>query len=230
METRRELVRKFVRRVVLEARFAHHRHRPVGDRRRATTRAGSVQIRAGRCDRQHRMSDLAQASWRRVADGRHQLRCIRIANPMPVWSSSSSEPIDISPCSIDGQGKTLSDVATAERVEVSEVSRILPLAFLSPSIVDSILAGTQPVSLTAQRLSRLADLPASWRQQSELLSRSLTASADHRADAPVQTFGNETRPLETDGPKLASQRQESETFCQVLATSGLASHGKHDAF
>ena len=71
----------------------------------------------------------------------------------------------------DGQGRTLSDVAAAERVELSEVSRILPLAFLSPSIVDSILSGTQPVSLTAQRLSRLADLPASWRQQSELLAR-----------------------------------------------------------
>ena len=71
----------------------------------------------------------------------------------------------------DGGGKTLSNIANAEGVELSEVSRILPLAFLSPSIVDSILAGTQPVSLTAQRLSRLADLPASWRQQSELLAR-----------------------------------------------------------
>ena len=71
----------------------------------------------------------------------------------------------------DGQGRTLSDIAVTERVELSEVSRVLPLAFLSPSIVDSILAGTQPVSLTAQRLSRLADLPASWKQQSELLAR-----------------------------------------------------------
>lgn len=71
---------------------------------------------------------------------------------------------------VERQGRTLSDIATAERVELSEVSRILPLAFLSPSIVDSILAGTQPVSLTAQRLSRLADLPASWHQQSEMLA------------------------------------------------------------
>ncbi|WP_457938432.1 recombinase family protein [Mesorhizobium sp. 10J20-29] len=70
----------------------------------------------------------------------------------------------------DGQGRTLSDIATAESVELSEVSRILPLAFLSPKIVDGILAGTQPVSLTAQRLSRLADLPAAWRQQSDLLA------------------------------------------------------------
>ena len=37
--------------------------------------------------------------------------------------------------------------------------------------VDGIFTGTQPVSLTAQRLCRLPDLPASWRQKSELLDR-----------------------------------------------------------
>ena len=72
---------------------------------------------------------------------------------------------------VDGQDRTITDVAIVESVEASEVSRILPLAFLSPSIVDSILAGTQPISLTAQRLSRIPDLPASWRQQTELLAR-----------------------------------------------------------
>jgi hypothetical protein len=70
----------------------------------------------------------------------------------------------------DGEGRTLSDVAAIEGVELSEVSRILPLAFLSPSIVDSILAGTQPATMTTQRLLRLGNLPASWRQQSELLA------------------------------------------------------------
>ena len=72
---------------------------------------------------------------------------------------------------VDGQHRTLSDIATTNKIELSEVSRILPLAFLSPSIVDSILSGAQPISLTPQRLSRLPDLPASWRQQSELLAR-----------------------------------------------------------
>lgn len=70
----------------------------------------------------------------------------------------------------DGTGRALSDVAAIEGVKLSEVSRVLPLAFLSPSIVESILAGTQHVSLTAQRLLRLPDLPASWQQQSELLT------------------------------------------------------------
>jgi len=71
----------------------------------------------------------------------------------------------------DGQSKTIYEVAKAENVAPADVSRILPIAFLSPSITDSILAGTQPASLTAQRLSRFIDLPASWRQQSELLAR-----------------------------------------------------------
>ena len=63
----------------------------------------------------------------------------------------------------DGQSRTLSDVAAAKRVQLSEVSRILPFAFVSSSIVDSILAGSQSVGLTTQRLLRIGDLPASWK-------------------------------------------------------------------
>jgi hypothetical protein len=69
----------------------------------------------------------------------------------------------------DGQDRSLTDVASAEGTELSEVSRLLPLAFLSPKIVDRILAGTQPVNLTAQTLSRIADLPVSWPQQEQRL-------------------------------------------------------------
>lgn len=72
---------------------------------------------------------------------------------------------------VNGQDRTITDVAMVESVEASEVSRILPLAFLSPSIVESILSGTQPISLTPQRLSRIPDLPASWPLQTELLAR-----------------------------------------------------------
>lgn len=72
---------------------------------------------------------------------------------------------------VDGQGRTITDVAEMESLDASEVSRILPLAFLSPSVVDSVLSGTQPVNLTRQRLSRLPDLPGSWQQQAELFAR-----------------------------------------------------------
>ena len=47
----------------------------------------------------------------------------------------------------------------------SEISRLLPLAFLAPDIVDSILAGQQPPDLKAKVLTRTSMLPISWEQQ-----------------------------------------------------------------
>ena len=63
----------------------------------------------------------------------------------------------------------MNDVAKANPFPASEVSRILPLAFLAPDIVGSILAGSQPVSLTAERLKRLTALPLDWADQRKLL-------------------------------------------------------------
>jgi len=48
------------------------------------------------------------------------------------------------------------------------VSRTVRLAFLSPKIVEAILAGTQPAHLSAQKL-RNTELPLSWTDQHELL-------------------------------------------------------------
>jgi site-specific DNA recombinase len=69
----------------------------------------------------------------------------------------------------DGEERSLADVASLERTDPSEISRLLPLAFLSPTIVESIVQGTQPVQLTAQTLSRVADLPVAWPEQHQLL-------------------------------------------------------------
>ncbi|MBE0532630.1 MAG: hypothetical protein IH626_17540 [Rhodospirillales bacterium] len=49
------------------------------------------------------------------------------------------------------------------------VGRLLPLAFLAPDIVESILAGNQPVDLTAEVLLRRTDLPLAWTDQKALL-------------------------------------------------------------
>ena len=54
-------------------------------------------------------------------------------------------------------------------IPASEVSRQLSLAFLAPRIVSAILAGRQPVDLTAKTLKRLPVLPLDWNQQSKLL-------------------------------------------------------------
>ena len=64
-----------------------------------------------------------------------------------------------------GSGRNLTDVAKHYDTELSEVSRILPLAFLAPSITEAILTGRHPTSLTAQRLLRLSHLPLAWNEQ-----------------------------------------------------------------
>lgn len=67
-------------------------------------------------------------------------------------------------------GRSLSEVATLNKTDLSEVSRLLPLAFLAPSFTEAILSGTQPEHLTTTRLSRIANLPLSWGQQQSLLA------------------------------------------------------------
>jgi len=59
------------------------------------------------------------------------------------------------------------DIATIAREEgltASYVTRVTRLAFLSPTVVDAIIAGAQPVALEAGLL-RAPGLPASWAEQ-----------------------------------------------------------------
>jgi DNA invertase Pin-like site-specific DNA recombinase len=69
-----------------------------------------------------------------------------------------------------GRCSSLSEVGRANGMPLSEISRTLPLAFLAPRIIETILAGRQPIELTAQRLSRVSELPTSWAEQLKLLS------------------------------------------------------------
>ena len=64
---------------------------------------------------------------------------------------------------------TLGDVATRTGHNATEISRVLPLAFLGPDIVRAILEGRQPVELTAQMLKRTKPLPALWTRQRQKL-------------------------------------------------------------
>jgi site-specific DNA recombinase len=102
----------------------------------------------------------------------------------------------------DGSNRSLTDVATVNGTEPSEVSRILPFAFLSPKLTEAILTGTQPKQLTAQRLSRMADLPYSWSEQHARLAT--CASGQHPPDPKPsfpQTLGHGNGPTETAGTK-----------------------------
>jgi len=68
-----------------------------------------------------------------------------------------------------GAAASINDIATRDNVTASEVSRELPLAFLAPRIVATILAGRQPVDFTAKTLTRLPELPLGWSEQAQLL-------------------------------------------------------------
>jgi hypothetical protein len=62
---------------------------------------------------------------------------------------------------------SVSEIAEAEGISKSYVSRILRLALLSPDIVESILAGQADQALILERLER--PLPASWEEQRDQL-------------------------------------------------------------
>ncbi|HEY0918050.1 recombinase family protein [Devosia sp.] len=68
-----------------------------------------------------------------------------------------------------GDVATLTEIAAAEGLTDGYVSQLLPLAFLSPEIVEGILSGRQPAGLTANRLIWGERLPVRWEEQVELL-------------------------------------------------------------
>jgi hypothetical protein len=74
----------------------------------------------------------------------------------------------------DGSNATIHAVAKQFGVNRADVSRILPAAFLAPSLTEMILKGSQPDGLTAKVLLRDIDLPISWAEQVKLLDKMAT--------------------------------------------------------
>ena len=67
-----------------------------------------------------------------------------------------------------GEYSSSAELAKAEKVNDSYLSRILRLALIAPDIIEAILSGRQPRTLQLDDL--LKPLPAAWEQQrSELL-------------------------------------------------------------
>ena len=63
----------------------------------------------------------------------------------------------------DGDYQTLEDIADAENINPSYVSRVLRLTLLAPEIVETILAGTQPAGLTRAKVMK--PFPMDWHRQ-----------------------------------------------------------------
>jgi site-specific DNA recombinase len=61
------------------------------------------------------------------------------------------------------------DVRALPTTRLRHLERVARLSYLDPSIVDAVLEGTQPRSLSARTLSRMAALPLSWTEQRQVL-------------------------------------------------------------
>ena len=65
----------------------------------------------------------------------------------------------------DGTHASIADIAKSENINPSFVSRILRLAYLSPTIVEAILNGQFPAHLTMKDL--MEPFPMEWGRQRE---------------------------------------------------------------
>jgi hypothetical protein len=79
-----------------------------------------------------------------------------------------------------GEADGVSDIARAEGLCRTYVTRVLCLAFLAPEITRAILGGSHPKELTAKQLITSAlDIPPLWSDQRELLNVRLTSDRGH---------------------------------------------------
>jgi hypothetical protein len=68
-----------------------------------------------------------------------------------------------------GRFATINELATAEKINSSYVSRVLRLTLLAPDIVEAILDGRQAEGLTLPRLMAKVAMAGVWGQQRDLL-------------------------------------------------------------
>ena len=71
---------------------------------------------------------------------------------------------------------TVAEIAAAEKINPSYVSRVLRLTLLAPDIVETILDGRQPAELTMAAL--LKPFPVAWGEQRRLLGLDSLSGAD----------------------------------------------------
>lgn len=68
-----------------------------------------------------------------------------------------------------GKAKGVAQIAAAEKVSTTHVTRMIYRSFLAPDIVKAIVDGTQPSSLTSEMLKQRLPLPIDWNEQRILL-------------------------------------------------------------
>jgi len=65
---------------------------------------------------------------------------------------------------------SIRDFADQHNIDHADAKNLIPLSYLSPSIIEDLMAGHQPVELNARRLKSLAyHLPLDWSEQRQVL-------------------------------------------------------------
>ena len=67
-----------------------------------------------------------------------------------------------------GEMRSFAEIVSKEGVDKNYVSRIIPLAFLSPQLIESIMEGRHPVNLTLEKLTKQVKIPLNWQEQHKL--------------------------------------------------------------
>ncbi len=62
-----------------------------------------------------------------------------------------------------GSYMTIEEIAAAEKINTSYVSRVMRLALLAPEIIEMIVDGRQPADLTTAKLMK--PFPVEWKEQ-----------------------------------------------------------------
>jgi len=70
---------------------------------------------------------------------------------------------------LTGQVPSVGAIARSEHIAARYVRDLMPLAFLSPKIVEAIVEGRQPAELTIIGLARRIDIPLLWKAQQQVL-------------------------------------------------------------
>ena len=68
-----------------------------------------------------------------------------------------------------GKVQSIKEIAIAENLDQSHVTRMINKAFLAPDIIRAIMNGTQPANLTLKHLKQFRTLPNDWSAQRSLL-------------------------------------------------------------
>lgn len=101
----------------------------------------------------------------------------------------------------EGRYASISEMATAERIERGYLGSLLRLTLLAPDIVEAILNGRQPPELGLPRL--MEPFPAEWPRQRAVLQDAPPAPLPLRRDA-LYDATTKTCPPTTDTDELMS--------------------------